>query len=267
MRLNLYDSSMNRIAFIDESFISCLWAENYNSKGSLSLELPLTEEYKELVKPDCYVGRWDRDTVMVIKSVLVRENSLVATGSTADRQLDDVAFVGTIGANSNVASALKTAYEGTDGYPNFSFATSSINVAYPSQISNKSIGELLETMCQGADLGYKAVKAVNGIEIQFYRPSANDNLKFSSAYGNLQDMSLYHSTEPYKNYAVVLGEGDETLRTRVDVDIRRSTTEQKREMIIDARDIQTAVDESQADYYKRLQARGVEKLLEQKEED
>ena len=49
MRLNLYDKDLNRIRFIDENFISCLWAENYNSSGKFTIELPLTEENKKNV--------------------------------------------------------------------------------------------------------------------------------------------------------------------------------------------------------------------------
>lgn len=263
MRINLYDKDLNRIAFIDENFISVLWQENYNSTGNFTMELPATAEYKQLVKPECYVTRWDRPTVMVIKTVTVNDNKLVAQGKTADRQLDDVAFIGTINANSMVANRLKSAYESTDKYSHFVFANSDLTDKFPSQVSHKSMRQLLEIMCQGADVGYKAVKNGGNIEIQFYKPSINGNLKFSKDYGNLQDYSIIDSTEAEKNYAIVLGAGDGDNRAKAEVDIRADkTTEQKRAVIIDAKDIQMEESDTQDSYKQKLIERGVTKLLD-----
>lgn len=262
MKLNLYDKELNRIAFLDENFISCLWKENYNSTGTLTLELPATEELKTLVKPDCYVGRWDRDTLMVIKSVTLADNKLTCNGFTADRQLDDVAYIGTINDGAIVVNAIKNAYSKTEGYPLFSIADSDISDKYPSQISHKSILTLLKTMCGAADIGYKAVKVDKTIQIQFYKPGDNNNLKFSKDYGNLQDFSLFHSTAALKNYAVVMGAGEGDNRVKAEVDIRTDKTEQKRAVIIDAKDIQYEDGDTDASYKQKLIARGLEKLLD-----
>lgn len=262
MKLNLYDKELNRIAFLDENFISCLWKENYNSTGTLTLELPATEELKSLVKPDCYVGRWDRDTLMVIKSVTLADNKLTCNGFTADRQLDDVAYIGTINDGTIVVNAIKNAYSKTEGYPLFSIADSDISDKYPSQISHKSILTLLQTMCGAADIGYKAVKVDKAIQIQFYKPGDNDNLKFSKDYGNLQNFSLFHSTAALKNYAVVMGAGEGDNRARAEVDIRTDKTEQKRAVIIDAKDVQYEDGDTDATYKQKLIARGLEKLLD-----
>ncbi len=262
MKLNLYDKELNRIAFLDENFISCLWKENYNSTGTLTLELPATEELKTLVKPDCYVGRWDRDTLMVIKSVTLADNKLTCNGFTADRQLDDVAYIGTINDGTIVVNAIKNAYSKTEGYPLFSIADSDITDKYPSQISHKSILTLLKTMCGAADIGYKAVKVDKAIQIQFYKPGENDNLKFSKDYGNLQDFSLFHSTAALKNYAIVMGAGEGDNRAKAEVDIRTDKTEQKRAVIIDAKDIQYEDGDTDASYKQKLIARGLEKLLD-----
>ena len=262
MKLNLYDKELNRIAFLDENFISCLWKENYNSTGTLTLELPATKELKALVKPDCYVGRWDRDTLMVIKSVTLADNKLTCNGFTADRQLDDVAYIGTINDGAIVVNAIKNAYSKTEGYPLFSIADSDISDKYPSQISHKSILTLLKTMCGAADIGYKAVKVDKTIQIQFYKPGDNNNLKFSKDYGNLQDFSLFHSTAALKNYAIVMGAGEGDNRAKAEVDIRTDKTEQKRAVIIDAKDIQYEDGDTDASYKQKLIARGLEKLLD-----
>lgn len=262
MKLNIYDENLNRSRFIEQNFISCLWKENYNSQGTLSLEMAATTQAKEILKPDYYVGRTDRKTLMVIKSVETTEDTIIATGSTADRQLDDVSYIGTIVENSTVTEAVKTAYAASNGYPCFVIGESELKGKYAAQISNKSVCELLETMCTAVDIGYRAVKDGKTVKIEFYQPEADENLKFSELYGNLQDLSITLSTQNYKNCAYVLGEGEGIDRKRIYVDIRDDDTEQKRELIIEANDIRQEENETLTEYYERLKARGIEKLIE-----
>lgn len=263
MKLNLYDTALNRIAIIDGRFVSCLWQEKYNGKGSFTLELQATEEYKQKVRQDCYVGRTDRKTLMIIKSVIVENGLIKATGFTADRVLEDVAFIGTISANTTVADAVKSAYNSSNNYPNVVIADSDITEIYGHQISNKSMYELYETMCKETDTGFRAVKSGNLINIELYKPAENPNIRFSKAFGNLKDEKLTLSNQQYKNYAVVLGQGEAENRVRVDVDLSNENTH--KEMIVDANDIQQEDGETLADYQSRLYARGVEKLLQQVE--
>ena len=64
MNLSLYDPQLNRIAIIEGRFVSCMWSEGYNTTQPFTLELLATAEYKQKVKPDCYVGRDDRKTLI-----------------------------------------------------------------------------------------------------------------------------------------------------------------------------------------------------------
>ena len=64
MNLSLYDPQLNRISIIESRFVSCMWSEGYNTTQPFTLELQATAEYKQKVKPDCYVGRDDRKTLM-----------------------------------------------------------------------------------------------------------------------------------------------------------------------------------------------------------
>lgn len=260
MKLNLYDENLNKIAIIGGQFISCLWKEDYNGKGNFSIELNNTEEYRKKVKTDCYVGRKDRKTLMVIKTVNIKDGAIVATGALATRQLEDVAFIGTINENSTIATSVKNAYNVSTKYQNIEIADSDLTEKYPQQISNKSFFALTQTMCKSADIGFRPVKNGNKIDIEFYKPTINSNLKFSKMFGNLSNENIVLSTENYKNYAIVLGQGEAENRTRVDVDI--SNGEQRKELIVDAKDLQQNENETLANYQKRLTARGVEKLLE-----
>ena len=260
MNLNLYDHDLNRIATIDNRFVSCLWSEGYNTTQDFCLELVETEEYKRKVRPDCYVGRTDRRTLMVIKSVEVRNGHIVATGKEAKRVLDDVAFIGTIPSGSNVDTAIKNTYNKSNQYHKLVFTDSDLGVAYNHQISHKSILQLCETMGQDTDIGFRSVRDGEQISVDFYQPTLNPNLIFSRTFGNLSDVEFSTSIDNYKNYAIVLGEGEGADRVRVDVD--RTYGSERRDLIVDAKDILPEEGETEDEYKARLTARGVEKLLE-----
>lgn len=259
MNLNLYDEDLNRIAIIGNRFVSCLWAEGYNTIQSFTLELQETDEYRRKVRPECYVGRDDRKTLMVIKTIQIRDGKIVASGFQAAQILDDCAFVGTIPSGSMIGASIRNAYESGTKYHLVEFADSALQVAYGSQISNKSILTLCTTMCQSGDVGFRAARSGKQILVEFYQPERNPNLVFSERFGNLILQSITLSTANLKNYAVVLGEGEDAERVRVDVDLTYGAA--RRELIVDARDLQKEDGETDDSYKERLQARGIEQLL------
>lgn len=259
MNLSLYDSCLERIAIIEDRYVSCMWSEGYNTTQPFTMELQETDEYKKKVKPDCYVGRDDRKTLMIIKTVKSKGGRIIATGKQATRCLDDVPFEGTIKAGANLAQAVKDAYDGSHGYESVTFADPELGVTYDHQISNKSILMLCETMCQDTDTGFRAVRIGKTLTVEFYRPEAKENLILSHRYGNMKVDEITLSTENKKNRAIVLGEGEGDERFRVYVDF--SGEEQKRTMFVDARDILREEGESDESYAAKLASRGVEQLL------
>ena len=259
MKLNLYDKTLKRIAVIESRYISCMWSEGYNSTQPFTMELQASDEYKQKVQPDCYVGRDDRKTMMVIKTVSVKDGRIVASGKQASRCLDDVAFEGTIPADRLLVDSIKGAYDSSHGYEGFEVAPSDLPVVYNHQVSNKSVLNLMETMCQDTDTGFRVVRTNRKLRVEFYRPEQNLKLKLAQSYGNMRVDEVTLSTENKKNYAIVLGEGEGDSRTRVYVDL--SSGEQKRSVFVDARDILREDGETNASYNARLYARGVEHLL------
>lgn len=260
MKINLYDENLVRTAIIGGQYLSMLWSEGYNTVEPFTLEVQATEEAKKKIRPECFVGRDDRKSLMVIKSVQVEGGKIVAAGKQAARCLDDVPFVGTIEKDLLVAESIPEAFVEAGGYPGFTFEDAALDTAYGHQISNKSILELMLTMCQETDVGFRANRQDGKIRVGFYQPEENQNLKFSEAFGNLSLQSLLLSTENLKNHAIVLGEGEGENRTRVEVD--QSDGGQKLSMIVDARDIQRAEDDTDDSYWEKLEARGIEKLRE-----
>lgn len=260
MNLDLYDKDLNRIAIIGEQYISCLWSEGYNTIENFSLELVETEEYRKKVRSDCYVGRADRKTLMIIKTVEITNGKIVASGKQAGRVLDDVAFIGTIASGSMIDTSIKNAYNSSYKYNKLEFADTKLGVKYQSQISNKSILELCTTMCQSSDVGFKVTKDNGSLLASFYKPVRKSNLVFSEKFGNIIVNSISMSTENLKNYAIVLGSGEGDSRSKVYVD--KTNGGDRRTLIVDANDIKPEENETTQSYNDRLSARGVEKLLE-----
>lgn len=260
MKINLYDENLHRIAIIDERFVSCLWSEGYNTTENFTLELQETEEYRKKVRPDCYVGRNDRKTLMVIKTVGIADNKIIASGKQATQVLNDVAFIGTINEGSKIDSSIEKAYNGSNKFKNVEVVSPGLSETYKHQISNKHFLNLCETMCQSEDVGFRSVRNNGVINIEFYKPELKSNLVFSKKIGNLSIDSINISTSTFKNYAIVLGEGEGENRIRVDVD--QTNGNERRELIVDAKDIQKEENETVESYNQRLMARGAEKLLE-----
>ncbi len=260
MRLNLYDKDMNRIAIIGGRFVSALWSEGYNTVEPFTLELRATEEFKKKVRPDCYVGRDDRRTLMVIKTVKIEGGKIIASGKQAVRCLQDVPFVGTIAKGTQVAAGIRSAYKSGEGYTGITFPESDLEAVYGHQISDKSILALCETMCQDTDVGFRAIRGGGGVLIEFYQPEENPNLIYSQTFGNLTVDRITLSTENLKNHAIVLGTGEGEARSVAEVD--KSSGGQKLSIIVDARDITREDTDTDGSYQEKLLARGNEKLLE-----
>lgn len=263
MNLSLYDRDLNRIAIIGNHYISCLWSEGYNTIENFTMELIATDEYKKKVRTDCYVGRSDRQTLMVIKTVLISDNKIIASGKQAGRVLDDVAFIGTINEGAYIDKSIRNAYNDSNKYHNFEFAETNLGIKYNHQISNKSILELCTTMCQSEDVGLKVTRDSRKIIASFYQPESNPSLVFSEKFGNIFVESISLSSENKKNYAIVLGEGEGEDRIKAYVDATNGSD--RMDLIVDAKDIKREENETDESYRARLVARGVEKLLEKQE--
>lgn len=264
MRINIlpkdFAESGRVVAIIGENYRSCLWNECYNNVGSFTLEL--SKEYYKKIDVDMYVQRADRKNLMVIKSLQIENESLIISGKQATQVLDDVAFVGTINENVNIDTALYNAYNNTRKYP-FVDVVKNPKIAdkYAHQISNKSMLELYTNMCEENNIGFRAfLQNNNRLGIELYKPD-NTPAVFSEFAGNAKLENILKSIEGYKNYAIVLGEGEGAKRVRVDVDLSTGG-EQLRELIVDARNTRKEEEDTDATYKEKLKSEGAEKLLE-----
>ena len=260
MKIKIYEKDLNSVLFIDVQFVSCLWSEGYNTIGSFCLELIDTAEYRKKIREDFYAGRTDRNTLMVIKTVEFRDGRIIASGKQGTSVLDDVAMIGPIQAGVNIDTAVKNAYNGSTKFRGLNFAETNIGIKSTHQISNASFWDVCSTLCADTDLGIRVKRSPSGLLAEFYKPAENQNLVFSKQYGNLSEPKILLSTEGAKNYAIVFGQGEGANRTYTTVDM--TDGKDRRELVVDAKDLQMDDGETMENYLGRLESRGIEKLLE-----
>ncbi len=100
--------------------------------------------------------------------------------------------------------------------------------------------------------------------------SVNSWAVFSDSFYNVKNVTYDKDDSSYANFAYVAGAGEGTARTVVEVDGRTDSSEERREIYVDARDLQkTYTDDdgnektySDSEYLALLKQRGLEKLSE-----
>lgn len=93
---------------------------------------------------------------------------------------------------------------------------------------------------------------------------------FSDSFYNVKNAVYDRDESEYKNFAYVAGEGEGSARVIVEVDLRSSADEERREVYVDARDLQSTYQDDAGDehtytadqYRALLRQRGLEKLAE-----
>lgn len=129
--------------------------------------------------------------------------------------------------------------------------------------------KLLQTQELSATIDYDYVN--NTLIYKVYKGVDNTQKQpLSDNFDNVSQQRYTRNSETVKNYAYVAGEvTDGQPRTIVEVDIRDTPSEEKRELWVDARDLQSEIEQNgetviipQQEYRDMLTARGKEKLAE-----
>lgn len=166
--------------------------------------------------------------------------------------------------------------------PNFRFVYSNDPVIQALTIEATYTGytlyELINEICLDYGLGWQVTLNWSDKYFEFKLYSTTDRsydnadnnafVVFSPNFENLLDSNYHESKRDYKTVALVAGEEEgvgKQRRTTV-VDLTNETGLARREMFVDARDLQSELEDgstmSDADYIKTLQSRGKSKLAE-----
>ena len=260
---NVYDRNLNRIGVI-ETWVSLLWNEGYNTLGDFCIEVQQTKEMAQLLKIGNYVGRSDFKTLCLIRSLEVKDNTIVANGHPAVSILGERVSIKTVD-NQNAEEALRTLVGEMAEWSCVEVGNAvGFTDKFERQISDKTVLEYCEEICAELDMGFtlRHDRTARKLLFEVYKPEIDKNLKFATKFGNLAEVVYSETDNKYKHVAVVAGAGEGDLRVTVyagDVD---SVGNDRRELYVDARQMQFEDGETEDAYKERLRNFGLEKLAE-----
>lgn len=136
------------------------------------------------------------------------------------------------------------------------------------QVSLKNLLTVLQAMAKAGGLGFRvyADPEEQTLYFEVYEgvdrtegQEENARVLFSDVYFNIDNPHYTENEANYKNYAIVCGAGEGMNRTIVDVD--RTDGEDRRELLVDARDLSQG-EQTAAQYTAVLTQRGNDKLAE-----
>lgn len=256
-----------------EVWVSLYWDEPYNTEGEFTLEVRPTEENLALLREGRWLRRSDSDVPMRIchRSNENQDANLVVTG-----------FPGTwiftkrvstaIVKNTNAEAAMRKLVEDMQPWPKLELGDAvGFDTTYTAQTSGGSVLDYLMTLGAACDLGFRVrlsgKNAAKKLLFEVYRPTADPNNRYSTKWGNLTGASWAFGDGDYANVAIVQGAGEGEHRATVTVGLTDTTGADRRELYVDARDVQPDEEKGEtnqsAAYLQRLMDRGANKLLEQ----
>lgn len=262
MRLTFYDSALEKKAVMF-NWLSMFWQPEYNDIGYFVIELQENSEFLGLVKQlDYVVFDEDPDTVMMVWGIELKNRKVIISGHSAvyllnNRVSDDVV------KNENAELAMRRQVENMTPWDCVTVGDlKDIPDKFTAQTSDGSVLEYCTTISQFSDIGFRFKKLNKNLLFECYKPGVNQNVRFSAKLGNMGDERYSESEKDYKNVAVVAGALIDGERVTVVAGDTAAVGVSRREMYVDARDIQPEEGETREEYEARLIRRGEKKLSE-----
>lgn len=275
MRIDVLDAdTLARVGWVDV-WVSFYWDSPYYSEGGFTLEVRPTTENLQLLQEGRWLVRSDESPRIPMR-ICSRANqnedaNLVVSGYPATWLLTKRVSAEVI-SNQNAEQAMRALVAAAKPWPRLELGTAyGFATVFEKQTSGGSIFDYCQTIGQACDLGFRVILDGKGAEkkllFECFRPTFDPNNRYSPKWGNLLNAGWSFSDTSYANVALVQGAGEGSSRATVWVGDVDSTGSARREMYIDARDIQP--DENSGEttasqsYLQKLADRGGEKLLSQ----
>lgn len=288
------NSTFEPIGQLDE-YTSLIWPDAFLGHAMFQLWAPITENNAELLRPDNVI--WCKgDNAAVIKIVKETigddgEKEFTVKGYTLEFFLSDIVIPGLYNkTGTNRISTImydmvnKFAINPTNTKCKIPYLVNAIDISVGKQVggyqkTGGSIYDALYDMAQESGIGFGVIfnpydkklvfKVTEGVD-RTQEQQTNDPVVFSTELEDILSSEYYLNIEDVKNVAIVQGEENNGARTTVYVgDIALSGFNRK-ELYVDARDLQSTITDDSgntqtltaAEYNAVLTQRGQEKLAE-----
>ena len=251
---------------------SLRWRPMYDRPGEFELHTSpalFSQIYRGqlILRPDR-----PKDTVRV-ERIDIENGDLIVSGRFMSCVLENAAVKKLYNFNGKIESAMRQLV--TEQYGRIGntlhiklAAAGNFPAVIQAQVSLKNLLAVLQAMAKAGGLGFRVFadpteqclifEVYEGLD-RTEQQEQNERVIFSDEYHNIEKPRYQEDETQYKNYAIVCGEGEGAARTIVEVD--RTNGEDRRELLVDARDLQRG-EQTAAQYAAVLRQRGADKLDE-----
>lgn len=281
MRMEIINHKFERLGVINK-FNMIQYNPKYSGIGSFELSCALNEENKSLIVEDNIL--WIEDEYAGVIQYIDKssDNEIKAKGKLLSVVLNWRTVIKTYEANKLTTGIfeelvrLNFMADGERKIEGFTFINNVIdNTAIRYQVTGKSLSDIFQPLSETYDIGYEVYlnmeeKAFEftlfrGKDLTIGNKDGNKPVIFGTDFNNILKSEYVSDNNNYRNVAYVAGEGEGENRVVVEVKQTESAGFFRREIVVDARDIQKANSISRMtdeEYNELLQQRGKEKLSE-----
>lgn len=251
---------------------SLRWRPMYDKPGEF--ELHTSPHLFQLVERGQLILRADRPKETVrVEGVEIEGGALIITGRFLSCALADAGIRTQHNFDCPIEDAMRQLVEEeynriTRTLPMKLAAAGGFPATIQCQVSLKNLLTVLQAMAKAGGLGFRvyADPEEQALYFEIYEgvdrtegQEDNARVTFSDVYFNIDKPHYTENEANYKNYAIVCGAGEGMNRTIVEVD--RTNGEDRRELLVDARDLSQG-EQTAAQYAAVLTQRGNDKLDE-----
>lgn len=296
MEILVLDENFVSIALVDE-FESLIWTDRYQAYGDFELYLPMDIRYVDIFKKDYYLWIKESPHVMIIDKIQINSDidlgvHLTVTGKSLESILTRRIIWEQTRFQTKIDTAIKQMIEDAiinpsldiRKIPNFVYQTSSDStideITIDKQYTGTNLYEAVVELCKLNGIGFKITltdsndfvfQLYNGAD-RSYEQLKNPYVIFSPKFDNLISSEYFETNENEKNVALVAAENEGHGRRTYT--IGEVSGLHRREMYVDARDIQSEETDENGnttqipddEYMEKLKKRGEEKMLPYKSE-
>ena len=260
MDIYLLNDIFQIIKVVDD-FSSLIWRRKYFEPGNFELHCP-HELFADLAGAK-YVCRSDRKEIGIIENHGLNFPTCFAKGRFLEALMSDKVIYPaekyTNKTQEHIARALIDTF-----IPNIQLGevnSPEIGSAIITQVTGDNLMEYIYEQLATVEASCSITCDLSRGELFFRVWKGTDKSNcavFSQEWDNLKSFRYEYSDKDLKNYAIVAGQGDGAAREVVTVD--RTDGSERRELFVDARDLQQDDNETLDQYRARLIQRGHEKL-------
>ncbi len=277
-------------------FTSLVWPDEFNGYACFELWAPITDDNAALLKKGnvLWTGGENAAVIEIVKSTIDEdgEKTFNVKGRTLEKYLEDrILWGGIVYTSTQYASTIM--YNLVDACAinptNSDRIIPYLECAEDTQIGNQlsgyqktggSLYDALTALASDSDIGFSVLfdpsnqklifEVKEGTDRTEDNEEGNDPVVFSTELEDILASTYYTNSEDEKNLALVQGENSGSSRTSVTTGETTATGFDRKELYVDARDLQsevydesgTATSLSTSEYEATLVTRGDEKLAE-----